>query len=130
MTSLWRHFLPVGSQINMNIITAISPPSFSGLGCLYQILQSEWKHPLPPLQCCNETINVSVNSKPDYPPRQSPGQFFRWANSPPPRAKRKVKAPTPRAYKDELKPHPGAFSSIIHRKNMKKMKQKSRKTAS
>ena len=48
-----------------------------------------------------------------------PGNFLMGEFSNP-RAKRKFKTPTPRAYRNELKPHPGAFSSIIHYKNMKK----------
>ena len=60
--------------------------------------------------------NVSVNSKPDHPPPP----IFLMGEFPTPRAKRKFKTPTPRAYKNELKPYPGAFSSIIHYKNMKK----------
>ena len=48
---------------------------------------------------------VSVNSKPDHPPRQNPLAIFWWANSPPP-GKKGVQNPHPQAYKSELKPHP------------------------
>ena len=49
-----------------------------------------------------------------------PTRAFCDGRIPHPREKRTFKTPTPRAYKNELKPHPGAFSSIIHYKNMKK----------
>ena len=51
------------------------------------------------------------------------GNFFD-GRIPTPEQKR-VQNPHPRAYKNELKPTSGAFSSVIHNKNMKKMRQKS-----
>ena len=39
--------------------------------------------------------NVSVNSKPDHPPRGQNPRAFLWANSPPPKQKRSSKPPTP-----------------------------------
>ena len=68
--------------------------------------------------CSNDTIDdyVSVNSKPDHPPRA----IFLMGEFPTPRAKKEFKTPTPRAYQNDLKPHPRAFFSIIHYKNMKK----------
>ena len=63
-------------------------------------------------------IYVSVNSKPDHPPRVKPlGNFFD-GRIPTPPGQERVQNLTPRAYKND--PTPGAFSSIIHNKNMKK----------
>ena len=62
---------------------------------------------------------VSVNSKPDHPPGQTPGDIFEWANSPLPRAQRKCDTPTPVAENSCSNPPPGA---IIF-KNQQKTKQ-------
>ena len=58
----------------------------------------------------------------------SPRVIFLMGEFPTP-GKKGVQNPTPRAYKNELKPHPWGIFSIIHYKNMKKMRQKSCKTA-
>ena len=58
---------------------------------------------------------VSVNSKPDYPPRD----FFEWANSPLPRAQRKCKTPTPVAENSCSNPPPGAIIFKNQQKNTK-----------
>ena len=55
----------------------------------------------------NMQTYVSVNSKPDYPPGQNPGEFFERANSPP-RGTMKVWNPNSWGRKIVLKykPHP------------------------
>ena len=63
------------------------------------------------------------------PPPQNHRAIFLMGKFPIPRAKKEFKTPTPWAYKNELKPHLWGISSIIHYKNMKKMRQKSCKTA-
>ena len=62
--------------------------------------------------------NVSVNSKPDHPPKQNPQAIFWWANSPPP-GKKGVQNPTPGPIKMSQNPTPRAFFSVIHYENMK-----------
>ena len=72
--------------------------------------------------CETQKLYVSVNSKPDHPPprAKSQGNFFdgRIPHSP---GKKRVQNPPPlEPIKTSYNPTPGAFSSIIHYKNMKK----------
>ena len=86
----------------------------------YLTESGSWTFEIAGLVSFSCRLYVSVNSKPDHPPRaKSPGNFFD-GRIPHPRAKKEFKTPTPRAYNNELKPHPRAFFSIIHYKDMKK----------
>ena len=101
--NLFRFFLVLlSSNPNGNLRIVIGIISISDVTCSFEN--------------SGQKCNVSVNSKPDHPQ----GQFSRWANSPPPN-KKKVPNLDPQAYKNGLNPTPGAFCSIIHCKNMKKL---------